>query len=57
MGREVESVERGKIYSASNGGSGPLTNIMLNYGPLHGLNVMLSCVMDFILYKPLRSMK
>lgn len=28
---------------------GPLTNIMLNYGPLHGLSVMLSCMMDFIL--------
>lgn len=37
--------------------SGPLTNITLNYGPLRGLSVMLSCMMDFILHKLLRSMK
>lgn len=59
IGRERgrECVAGGKIYSDCNGHSGPLTNIMLNYGPLHGLNVMLSCMMDFILHKPLRSMK
>lgn len=57
QGGAVESMEGGRIYSDCNSRSGPLTNIMLNYGPLHGLSAMLSCMMDFILHKPLRSMK
>lgn len=49
--------EWGRIYSDCKGRSGAPTSIMLNYGPLHGLNAVLSRVMDSILYKPLWSMK